>query len=466
MSTPEFDGYKVDHLFLLIGENPLPNYVAAKMLLKEHGKPYLVFSERTEKPAERLKEELGLSDNEMVPLNNNEANAYEIKKRIREKIKEIQREIISKYPDKNQFGLNYTGGTKAMAVHAYQALLTPDDNDSKIQLNPPPIFSYLDSSSLKMLVDHRGNPIPLRIPKKSLELSLEKVFKLHGLSLSKPPKIYVTLPEVVKVIMENHLVWQKWCQAQISLEGRKKDEVKRVKRQVEIPEIQETSNIPNIVETELYFNSGKWQNATELRSLSLPIQELPEEIISVFDKNNFLDNKGHLSVQKIEEAQQQIEDKYRIPKPKEKREYPCDICKWLEGGWLEDYVLQQLKQIQIECLVDIDDIGMSFDFPKSNNVEFEFDVACLRGYQLFAISCTSSDDSGLCKSKLFEAYYRARQMGGDEARVALVCCYPKPNDIKKRFMSQVNDPKVQVFGSEDILDLCEKLKTWIQKVDA
>ncbi len=26
--------YKVDHLFLLIGENPLPNYLAAKLLLE------------------------------------------------------------------------------------------------------------------------------------------------------------------------------------------------------------------------------------------------------------------------------------------------------------------------------------------------------------------------------------------------------------------------------------------------
>lgn len=32
MTTSEFDNYKVDHLFLLIGENPLPNYVAARTL--------------------------------------------------------------------------------------------------------------------------------------------------------------------------------------------------------------------------------------------------------------------------------------------------------------------------------------------------------------------------------------------------------------------------------------------------
>ncbi|MCV3212424.1 hypothetical protein OGM63_02570 [Plectonema radiosum NIES-515] len=463
MSTSEFDGYKVDHLFLLIGENPLPNYVAAKMLLKEGGKPYLVFSERTKEPAERIKDELNLSDNEMLPLNNNEANAYEIKKRIREKIKEIQREVIFKHPENNQFGLNYTGGTKAMAAHAYQAFIFFDDKDCKNQLNPPPIFSYLDSSSLKMLIDQRGNPIPFDIPKEQLKLSLEKLFKLHGLSFSKPPKTDVTLPELVKAIVNSNSVWCEWCQKQLSVEGRQREEVKRIQIKREIGKGEETDSSQNNIDTEVYFNFGNWKNATDLRELSLPIHELSQEITSILGKSNFLNVEGNLSIKQIEVAQQEIEEKQRIPKPKKDKEYPQDICKWLEGVWLEDYVLQQLNKIKQEC--SLDQVGMSFNFPKSNIIEFEFDVACLRGYQLFAISCTSSDDSGLCKSKLFEAYHRARQMGGDEARVALVCYYNKPQDIKKRFMSQINDPKVMVFGSGDIADLSEKLKTWIEGVD-
>jgi len=56
-------------------------------------------------------------------------------------------------------------------------------------------------------------------------------------------------------------------------------------------------------------------------------------------------------------------------------------------------------------------------------------------------------------------------MGGDEARVALVCCYDKPEKIKKGFMSQIPNDKVNVFGLGDLADLSEKLKTWIQEVD-
>jgi hypothetical protein len=114
----------------------------------------------------------------------------------------------------------------------------------------------------------------------------------------------------------------------------------------------------------------------------------------------------------------------------------------------------------------IDEVGMSFDFPDNADIaNFEFDVAFLRGYQLFALSCTTDTEPGLCKLKLFEAYRRARQMGGDEARVALVCCYEKPDKIKKAFISQIKDDKVKVFGSGDLANLSEELKTWIQEVD-
>jgi hypothetical protein len=72
----------------------------------------------------------------------------------------------------------------------------------------------------------------------------------------------------------------------------------------------------------------------------------------------------------------------------------------------------------------------------------------------------------MCKLKLFEAYRRAKQIGGDEARVALVCCYEKPEEIKKGFMSSINDPKVNVFGCAELTKLSENLEKWIQGVDA
>ena len=119
MSSSEFDKHKVDHLFLLIGENPLPNYVAARLLLNKGGTPYLVYTRGTKDPAERLqtilsKEPIGLKTAQLVPLNDYESDAYHIQKEIRNR-----RESITD----GKIGLNYTGGTKAMAVHAYRTHL-------------------------------------------------------------------------------------------------------------------------------------------------------------------------------------------------------------------------------------------------------------------------------------------------------------------------------------------------------
>jgi hypothetical protein len=40
---------------------------------------------------------------------------------------------------------------------------------------------------------------------------------------------------------------------------------------------------------------------------------------------------------------------------------------------------------------------------------------------LYVLSCTTDSKKARCKSKLFEVAMRARQMGGDLARSALVC---------------------------------------------
>jgi hypothetical protein len=416
-----------------------------------------VFTEHTQKPAERLQEALGLSDQEMWSLDNNESNAAEIKKKVREIVKEIQDN-----PDnakKTQFGLNYTGGTKAMAVHAYQALLQPRLEEPTYKLNPEPIFTYLDSRHLKMLIDQKTNPVPLDIPKKQLDFSLEKLFKLHGFILSKTSegkakiKTNVTLSELVEAIFKYNYEWQNWCSKILRLEARRKIELGEVK------------NANNAVEK--VFELGSWKNATELRNLALPIQELPEEINTLLKQNSLVDDNDYLSLQKIEQTG-------LISKPKETKKYPEKICKWLEGVWLEDYVLKRLEEIQkeekaIQQEEDrlIDEIGMSFDFDKKSNIaEFEFDVAFLRGYQLFAISCTTDTKPGLCKFKLFEAYRRAKQLGGDEARVALVCfcCSGNTKKVQDDFLAQVNDPKVKVFGINDIAQLTENLKAWIEEV--
>ncbi|NJL63414.1 MAG: DUF1887 family protein [Methylacidiphilales bacterium] len=140
------------------------------------------------------------------------------------------------------------------------------------------------------------------------------------------------------------------------------------------------------------------------------------------------------------------------------------FCKWLDGLWLEHYVLEQVQNIASSCFIG--DYGLNFEIPLIGTKDgFEFDVAFTRGYQLFALSCTTTSDRKLCKSKLFEAYLRARRMGGDEARVALICCSNEPDTLKAEIADSTNDDKIQVFGREHLTNLSQEIADWIAQND-
>jgi len=125
--------------------------------------------------------------------------------------------------------------------------------------------------------------------------------------------------------------------------------------------------------------------------------------------------------------------------------------------------LYQIQNIASSQLIKY--YGMNFELKLTNREKFQFDVAFTRGYQLFAISCTTTNNRPLCKSKLFEAYLRARQMGGDEARVALVCCSDDPDSLKAEISGTLPNKKIEVFGREHLEDLATEITKWIGQND-
>ncbi len=99
----------------------------------------------------------------------------------------------------------------------------------------------------------------------------------------------------------------------------------------------------------------------------------------------------------------------------------------------------------------------------SADFDFEFDVAALRGYQFFGISCTTSQDEDIAKQKLFEAYIRARQLGGDEARVGLVCAYENAHRFEREVIQKWRaKDRIKVFGPQAWPNLAAKLKEWLE----
>ena len=102
--------WQLNHLFLLVGENPLPNAVAAIALLHPSGIPYLVHSRLTQIQAERIAAVLAefpaLKPAQWIDLGDNQAEAYW----IREKIQAVAASLTG------SVGMNYTAGTKAIAL--------------------------------------------------------------------------------------------------------------------------------------------------------------------------------------------------------------------------------------------------------------------------------------------------------------------------------------------------------------
>ncbi|MGI0485040.1 Card1-like endonuclease domain-containing protein [Pantanalinema rosaneae CENA516] len=407
MSRP---AYQVNHLFLLMGENPLPNAVAAMTLLQPGGTPYLVHTTHTRLQAERLASVLRtvptLQTPRYVNLGEHQAEASVIRQQIQTIAATLSGTV----------GMNYTGGTKVMSVHAYRALA---------HSHPNAIFSYLDSNTLEMVLDNDdGASSHFKV---TLPLTLKQLFQLHGLAWNshQPPIVHPIQTAVAIQFAHLHRfadwakVWRSWCNSEL-------------RRLAKTP----------------FFH---WKPEAELAQLpALSLQGLIDPFKQVLQQ--------HLGAESntLSLATAQKHGFQRL----------SQICEWLDGVWLEHYVLHQIQQIA--AAAEIHEVRLGFRMHDARAAtppwdKFEFDVAFMRHYQLFALSCTTTDRRSLCKQKLIEANLRARQLGGAEARVGLVCCHDRPDSLRSELEVATRNRKIAVFGRQDLQHLGQKIVNWVQQ---
>lgn len=429
MSSSEFDCHKVDHLFLLIGENPLPNYVAAKLLLAKGGTPHFIYTTNTEETAKRLAkilqtEPIGLKPAKMRSLEDGESDAFRIQEVVQQELDTITG---------GKIGINYTGGTKTMAVHAYRTLHYEKQGNS-YQERQNIQFSYLDPRHLEMCIEEGSKLTRIKIRPDTLEVKLPKLFQIHKLELDHDPVREPILSELAVELAqlyggidaEDDLTqWKNWFNEIFNRSARKEKPNKPVR-------------------------DWNWKNKTEFLKLSFSIEALSDGIQQQFQNLKFLDENGFLSMAEVQK-------KGLFSKPE-------NFGKWLDGIWLEHYVLKVVQDVADQ--ISVKHYGLDFSIPLTGTDQgFQFDVAFTRGYQLFAISCSTTSDRKLCKNKLFEAYLRAEQMGGSEAKVALVCCSDEPDTLQAELATLVGNNKLRVFGRNDLVELSDRLIEWIKDVE-
>ncbi len=416
---------KSDHLILLVGSNPLPNAVAGLLLTAEKATITMIHSQDSHGIALNLKPWIeGKKPAVKIRMKEvDESDPVCIAKQVEEALQEIQ---------SNSVGLHYTGGTKTMGVHAYRAV---EQRAKEQQSRPRTHFSYLNARTLEMIIDPDDSASGASASKTcvgdKIQISLEELLALHGWELKPSPSCKPVLPGTAQALINLHAkgpqIWRDW-----------KNEV--LYDQCKIG--QKANN--------------NWKNQYDLNRLTLclPTTGALAEVACAIHKE-LGQGGGNLCLQS---AAGQCNYGVRTD----------EFCNWLDGKWLESALLAVLQ----ECAdtLNLHDALMNVK-PLMRVTDFEFDVVAIRGYQLFAFSCSTARDTrgdrSRLKRKLFEAVIRARQMGGDEACVALVCCSNDPEGLQAEtrnlFLDAGGDERIKVFGQQHLADLKKHTKAWIKQ---
>lgn len=391
-----FEPYRTDVLFLLIGTNPLPNYVAACLLATDKATIYLLHTPGQKGTGEvarrlkiRLKEDIPCAT--IIPREIDEADGRKVEAKLAE--------IIADLPaGTHAVGLNYSGGTKPMAVHAYNALRKTFREGC---------FSYLDPRSLKMVIRQGDAPTQMLPVGQAVELGLVELIVLHGYRLD-PPRDTPRAPELCKAIAQVHLTqdgftqWRTWLNTLGDLESD--------------PRLPTAPEFPALVPVIQAFHDICGGRATE------------EGVAKAIGcKNNCLRS----------------------------------CSKFLWSGWLEDYTLDALRQFAPDR--GIKHLGVSIKPKRPGRREFEIDVAAMDGYQLFVISCVVTEDAEKAKEHLLEIFVRARQLGGDEARLGLVCLVKDAVSLQREIEQTWDaEDKIRVFGARHLPHLNRYMQNWFE----
>ncbi len=246
--------YQVDHLLLLVGSNPVPNAVAGKLLTTRTDSITLIHSvDDGFKLAKRMQEwfvRAGYSDENIGLEEIKESDAVSVSTTVEKVLDEYKKEILkqggrgSNSADRVgpiRIGLNYTGGTKVMSVHAYLALKNWVKNKGEAIFDRHPVFSYLDARTLEMRFEQVGMLPPTSFPTgRKVSMSIRDLLDLHNWEplpvLIKEP----ILPESMKALLAIHTdtaltkLWNEWVDTEI-----KKDKKERDSRKIPWPKLLE-----------------------------------------------------------------------------------------------------------------------------------------------------------------------------------------------------------------------------------
>lgn len=414
-------------LMLLIGTNPLPNYVAAKYFLENNPclqRIWLVHSEKTKYQAGTgvqannlenvLEEQYKATKKGLFPLGKVALSAVSNAQQIFHDIKD---KLISQLSPGASVHLNYTGGTKVMGIHVYQAIKQED----KKHLSRS--YSYLDGRNFQ-IVDDNGAIIAPDLRDK-ISIGFEALIKLHG---------FIRTDEKVDVDFT--------------------------------PAIEAFKHLINNGRLNEYFSENRGYNRTHFEDKDKP-GELAKQAskLKIDALRAFQPNDAFLSViNAMSDGYRLFDTHGQFVNPVNNNQCKHTI-KFLDGGWFEQYVYTILKNALNSSYTS----NKNWEIKKKDwTTTFELDVIMLRGYQLIGVSCTTSANKSECKNKGFEIIHRTSQIGGDEAKAIIITglCSDQTNNLQEELTLETGSTSSNILAlgvddwKEDVL--ISKIKRFLE----
>lgn len=424
--------YRARDLFLLVGGNPLPAYVAARLLGQpgpnfRDGRLFLIATGGTNRYRRALRRELlrcGYDDpDRVVDITVAPAEPKSLGEAIRTQWRA------------NQFGgsvgLHYTGGTKAMTALAYQAVRAlAGQADVR--------FSYLDARDRKLIVHHANGEFWTPREATGLQpgivdaadeladgtITLGTLFSLHDMAgeydVAEQPHLPLSAAMLARHAQAGTDEWAEW----------RRWSCRTLRPGCDADPVFFPEDLANQPVTAL-------PDAEAGRAVRAEIGAATT--FRTVDGARFGDARGA-------------------------------FARWLDGEWLRDHVATVLDTLQRDQPALWGDRQLAVQRHGTVGQPPWFDVALVRGYQLFAVAAIGSADPERCQQRLFTAVNRAERLGGAEARVALVCLVDDPEPIE-HLISALIDPdlepttrRVRVFGRPQLEELPELLRDWLERL--
>ena len=403
-------------LIFTVGTNPLPIWVAWHHL-KDELQPVqvrFVHTAGTKKEKERLKKYCHGADF-LNPIETSEGNP----RLVRDAIKPV----VNNLADTQLLHVHYTGGTKVMGVETVAAIEASLPKD--IQLDT----SYLDAraGSGPTIVNRAGKEL-VKDARKGICPDLKRIAELNGFEIGpfdhqygSPGRLVTKKCPAPRIPTQEE---RKAGQIVLSALCRRLDEDFQdiFSRPADSCWNRTFSSNINFVYPQ---NGGTFQlpdNANPIWTNSL----LPQ-LNNVFPHCQWDTTAGTLSYPAHGRACSEIEEELE------------QMHKFFNGTWFE-YAAYASFQEALSNIATRNSIRTNHKLfhsvyarragAKNSKVKpFELDVVAVLGYQIVVVSCTTAFASQTVKQKAMEAYHRARQLGGDEARAVVLCANWKASEI-------------------------------------